>query len=77
MLPIHILSLKNEIEILKKRIGTVREQGFMSPEERLKRKINYIKATIEILEDRVKELEEDSLSPDKPPAPIPSEIRPQ
>ena len=70
MLPIHILSLKNEIEILKKRIGTVREQGIMSPEERLKWKINYTKATIEILEDRVKELEEESF-------PIPKEIRPR
>ena len=58
MLPIHILSLKNEIEILKTRLGTAREQDFMSPEERLKQKVNYTKATIEILEDRVKELGE-------------------
>tara|TARA_B100000809_G_scaffold134976_1_gene132595 strand:+ start:180 stop:392 length:213 start_codon:yes stop_codon:yes gene_type:complete len=58
MLPIHILSLKNEIEILKKRIGSERDQTLLNPEERLKQKVNYTKATIEILEDRVKELEE-------------------
>jgi hypothetical protein len=58
MLPIHILSLKNEIEILKKRIGSERDQTLLDPEERLKQKVNYTKATIEILEDRVKELEE-------------------
>jgi hypothetical protein len=58
MLPIHILSLKNEIEILKKRIGSERDQNLLAPEERLKQKVNYTKATIEILEDRVKELEE-------------------